>query len=246
MKPTRTLAVAGLLALHLAACAGQAPLPQPRSVIVYSGERLQTDGERMRDVERWLQPQLEIIENDPSFLIDLQPAPRPSYPWDTLELESDTLATLEIERPAMDARTPHLIYAHLHLMAVRGELHEWLPDLDEDDEIGAFEMEERILKRVSDVWLLGRSVFDTHPYGPMDELLYATERGKLREFVLATQGDRFPEARARHDEEHPGWQAELQAFFQRTFEREGPGYLPAEQADEGPTGEPGRRGLRPG
>jgi hypothetical protein len=234
MKPTPTLAACVVLALLLlAACAAQAPLPQPRSVIVYSGERLQTDGERMREVEQWLQPQLEVIETDPSLVIRWENLDRPAYPWDTLEIEGDTV-TIGIERAAVDARTPHMIYAHLRMVAERGELHDWLPDLDEGEEVPAFELEERILQRVSDVWLLGRAVFDTHAYGPLDELLYANERGRLRDFILATQGDRFAEARDRHAEENPGWEAELQAFFRRTFERDGPGYLPADRAGEEP------------
>lgn len=235
MNTSGPLLIAGFLGLAgLAACAGEPSLPAPRSVIVYSGERLQTDGERMREVQEWLDPQMEEIDQDPSFLIRVQEVEGAAYPWDTLELHGDT-ATIMRERSAPDARTPLLIYAHLHLTAERGELDEWLPGLEEGETLEGFEQEKRILQQVSDVWLLGRSVFDTPAYGPLDELLYANERGLLDEFIFATQGDRFPDERERFTEENPGWEEELQAFFRTTFEREGPGYLAADQAGRADT-----------
>ncbi len=224
-----TLPAASLLLglQFLAACSTQGPLPTPRTVVVHSGERLQPDGERMREVETWLHPQLEEIERNPDFLIRVETVEPPTYPWQTLAITGDTV-TIGIGRAAGDANTPILIYAHLRLMAEWGEFHEWVPDVEEGDELSEYEREELILRRVSDVWLLGRSVFDTHPYGPLDELLYATERGLLREFILATQPERFSTERAAYTAENPDWEESLRAFFERTFEREGPGFLRVE------------------
>jgi len=222
-----TAGAAGLLLL-LTACAGAAPTLQPRTVIVFSGERIQTDGERMQEVERWLRPALEDIDQNPSFLIRVHRQEESSYLWDSTELVADT-AIVHIQRAAADAETPHLIYAHLLLMAERGELGEWLPAAQERT-LEGLEREREILKRVSDIWLLGRSVFDTQAYGPLDELLYANERGFLTEFILGTQTDRFEEERERYTAENPDWEDELRGFFQRTFERDGPGYLRANTA----------------
>lgn len=229
----RVMTAAGLLALQaLAACGGPPPLPQTRTVVVFTGERIQTDGERMQEVERWLRPQLEDIDQNPSFLIRVEREPDPAYLWDALEVEGDT-ATITIERAAVDVDTPHLIYAHLHLMAARGELARWVPSLDEDEEQPeGLEMERHILQYVADIWLLGRSVFDTHAYGPLDEVLYANERGLLVPYILATQGDRFADERERFTEEDPEWEERLEEFFRRTFERDGPGYLPGEGGRE--------------
>lgn len=246
MKMSGRLVVGGLLGLLvLGACAaGEPPVPQTRTVIVYTGERIQVEGERMRDVQSWLRPQLDNIDRDPSFLIRVNRQTDAAYPWATTELVSDTAITA-IQRAAVDVEPPFLIYAHLRLMAERSEVAEWLPAAEEDEALAGLDLEQAILERVSDVWLLGRSVFDTQAHGPLDELLYANERGLLREFVLATQPLRFQEERERFTEENPDWEEELQAFFQRTFERDGPGYLIERAADpEEPGDDPPSSGVR--
>ncbi len=218
-----------LLGLLTAGCGGTSTVPQPRSVIVFSGERIQPDPDRMAQADSHLRTQLEDIEANPSFLIRLERQDDAVYPWDTLEMEGDT-ATIFLERAAVDAQTPYLVYAHLHLMDQRGELLEWLPF--RDDPVEGLDAEEAILEWVAEVWLLGRSVFDTQAHGPLDELTYANERGFLRPFILATQAERFSDERAAFTEENPDWEEELTDFFQRTFERDGPGYRPsAEGAD---------------
>jgi hypothetical protein len=114
-----------LLGLLTAGCGGTSTVPQPRSVIVFSGERIQPDPDRMAQADSHLRTQLEDIEANPSFLIRLerQDGCRLSlgYPGDG----GDT-ATIFLERAAVDAQTPYLVYAHLHLMDQRGELLEWL------------------------------------------------------------------------------------------------------------------------
>ncbi len=242
----KLLLVGGILGLMvLAACgAGEPPVPQTRTVIVYTGERIQVDGERMRDVQGWLQPHLDHIERDPGFLIRVNRQSEAAYPWTTTELVGDTAITA-YQRAAVDSEPPFVIYAHLRLEAERNQVADWLPAAEEDPTLAGLDLEEAILERVSDVWLLGRSVFDTQAHGPLDELLYANERGLLREFILATQPDRFEDERERFSQEHPDWEETLQEFFQRTFDRDGPGYLPDRDADteEGPDDDPPPAGL---
>jgi len=237
----RLLLVGGILGLMvLAACgAGEPAVPQTRTVIVYTGERIQVDGERMLGVQQWLRRQLEHIDRDPSFLIRINRQSDPAYPWTTTELVGDTAVTA-FERAAVEAEPPFLIYAHLRLIAERSELAEWLPAAEEDPTLAGLDLEAAILERVSDVWLLGRSVFDTQAHGPLDELLYANERGFLREFILATQPDRFEDELEAFTRENPDWEENLQDFFQRTFERDGPGYLldPDAATEEEPDDDP--------
>lgn len=225
MKVTlKGLVMCGVLfGLLMAGCGTTTSAPQPRSIIVFSGERISPDAERMREADSYLRSQLEDIEANPSFLIRLERQSDAAYPWDTLEMEGDT-ASISLQRAAVDAETPYLVYAHLHLMDQRGELLEWLPFRDEPVE--GLDAEEAILEWVAEVWLLGRSVFDTQAYGPLDEVTYANERGFLRSFILATQPERFADERDAYTEENPDWEEELTAFFQLTFERDGPGYLP--------------------
>jgi hypothetical protein len=215
----------------LAACAGTPPLPQTRSVITMTGERVQADPEAMVEVDRWLRPQLFEIERNPDMVRLLQ-EDRPLYPWQTLEILDET-AQLTVQRGQGDAETPFQLYAHFRLMAETGGLAPWLPEAvpgaGEDGVEGpvaeGFELERMILRRISDVWLLGRAVFDTTPYGPLDELLYATEAGFLDEFILTTQRDRFEAEAVAHFEANPERAEAFRAWFIRVFERPGPGFM---------------------
>jgi hypothetical protein len=230
---------AGLLFVTLlAACGGPPPLPQPRTVIVYTGERLNADPERMAEVDGWLRDQQHEIERDPSFLIRLLREEDAVYPWQTLELVGDT-AIISTQRTAADTETPFMSYAHLRLMAERDELERWLPDAAE---ARGLELEHAILERTADIWFLGRAVYNTQAYGPLDELLYAREGGFLNELILTTQVDRFEEERTRYFAERPEREEEFREWFQRTFERDGPGFVDrADDSEREPArGAPGR------
>ncbi|MSR22124.1 MAG: hypothetical protein EXR92_01055 [Gemmatimonadetes bacterium] len=210
-----------LLAAGLGACSSELPPPQTRSVIIYSGQRITADPERMGEVDAWLRPALEDIDVNPSFLIRMIQEDTTRYPWDALELVADT-AEVKIARTALDAETPYMIYAYLRLRQERGTLEELVP---EAVDLAGFALEKAIVNRVADVWLLGRSAFDTQPFGPVDEILYAREFGYLEDLLLATQAARFPEAVEEYRERNPGKEVEFRDWFLRTFERDGPGYL---------------------
>ncbi len=218
--------IPGILALLLlvSACGTSQVTPQPRSVVILSGERIPPDRSRMGEVERWLRPQLEEVERNPTFLIDLSRQDTPIYPWDSLEIQGDT-ARIRLQDTAVDSEAPYTIYAHLRLMQVRGteELVKWLPEaeaLTTD-----YEVERAILSRISDLWLFGRSVFDTQAHEPLEELLYSNENGFLDAFLVTTQGARFPEEAERWRAENPDREAEFRAWFRQAFERDGPGFI---------------------
>jgi hypothetical protein len=215
------LAVVG--APLLAACGRGAPLPTPRSVIVYTGARVQADAERMEEVDQWLRRQTDHIDRSRGFTIRVLRRETAAYPWDDLEISGDT-ARVFVQHLARDAETPYMLYAHFHLMSRQGRLQDWLPEAPDAE---GFELERAVLKRIADVWLYGRSVFDTQPFGPLDELLYASEHGFLDEFILATQTDRFEDRKVAYYEENPERQEAFRRWFLDTFEREGPGYVEA-------------------
>jgi hypothetical protein len=208
-----------VLAVLAASCGpAQLPTPDPRPILVYSGERIAADAERMGEIETWLVPELERIDLDPDFLIRIEEQRQAWYPWDTLEIIADT-AEVSLASAAPDAQSPYLIYGYLKLMESWGELPEILPEAAGQD---AYGVERAIVSRVSDVWLLGRSVYDTHPFGPLDELVFSKEAGYLEDFILATQSDRFAEEEAAYRAANPGREAEYSAWFRATFAADGP------------------------
>lgn len=162
--------------------------------------------------------QLNITE-DPSFwVIDLL-ATEEVYPWEGLRMSNDTV-WVRVDPRASDARLVYQIYGHLHLMAKMGRQEEWLP---EAPDATGYALERAILSRVADAWLLGRTVFDTAPYGPLDELMYANEAGFLDAFIFTARPDEFAGARARWARENPGEAERYREWFLRTFNREPPG-----------------------
>jgi hypothetical protein len=212
------------------ACSGQLPMPEPSSIVIYSGERIQPDRERMAEVELWLTPTLDRINVDPSFLIRLTPASEITYPWDTLEIVADT-ANLELAGRAADGETPYLVYGFLRLMDDWGELEEALPEAAGESGYG---IERAIVQRVADIWLLGRSVYDTQPFGPLDELVYSQAAGYLDDFLFATQGDRFAQEAEEYRDTFPGREQEFRAWFERTFGVSGPQFLRPPETDDSP------------
>ena len=217
------------LSLLLVGCASQVPVLMPRSIVVYSGERIQPETARMEEVEAWLTPELDRINLDPAFLIRLSAVQEEVYPWDGLEIVADT-ADLVLTDTAADAETPFLVYGYLRLMDARGALVEAYPGTEG---LTGYVLERAILERVAEVWLLGRSVFDTQPYAPLDELVYASEFGYLDDFIFATQPDRFPGEEDAHRTENPGREEEFRRWFRNTFGSDGPRFIraPDEQSE---------------
>jgi len=233
--PQRASALWLLLILSVAACSNRLQTPEPRSIIVYSGERIQANGARMGQIEQWLTPELDRINLDPAFLIRIAAVQEGGYPWDTLEIVADTV-DLTLLAAAADVEAAYLVYGYLRLMDEWGTLEEVLPEAEGQSGYGA---ERAILKRVAEVWLLGRSVFDTQPFGPLDELVYSNESGYLDEFIFATQGDRFSDAAVAYRAANPGREGEFRSWFRRTFQSEGPQYIRRSEEDpasDGPDG----------
>jgi hypothetical protein len=213
-----TLLVA--VGLLVGGCAATMPsVPEPRTIVIYSGARIRADHERMKEINQWVTEEQDNIVQDPSFLVDLQISDGPVYPWEGMEIEGDTV------RPQVDPRAPDTrlvleIYGHLHLMVLMGRQAEWLP---EAPEATGYALERAILSRTADAWLLGRSTFDTAPYGPLDELVYAKEAGFLDAFIFTARPEEFAAERARWARENPGETDRYRNWFLETFNREPPG-----------------------
>lgn len=213
----------GAVAL-LAACAAAAPeIPDPRPIIIYSGARIRVEKERMREINEWVTREQTNIQEDPGFWVITGLAAEEVYPWDGLEFAGADSVRVRLDPRASDASLVFEIYGHLHLMARMGRQEEWLP---EAPTATGYDLERAILSRVSDAWLLGRTTFDTQPYAPLDELIYAKENGFLDAFIFTARPDEFGEARARWARENPAQSDEYRDWFVKTFNREPPGLRP--------------------
>ena len=229
---SRPGSVAGIAAaasiLLLTACGGPPDVPAPRPLIVHSGARLTPTHDRLREIDRWIRPQLQDIREDPSFLIRTIPRDTTVYPWSDVEIVEDTV-NIAMRRGLPEARIPYLIYAHLQIMDRRGELEEWLP---EAADAAGFDLELAILRRTADAWLYGRSAWDAPPYEALDEITYARENDYLEPLIFVSRPDQFAEARRSWVAENPGGIEEYRRWFVETFGREPPG-LREEAADGG-------------
>ncbi|MDX1566192.1 MAG: hypothetical protein R3223_00230 [Longimicrobiales bacterium] len=219
------MGLAALLLATLAACGGPPAVPPPRPLVLYSGVRLTPTQERLNEIDEWIRPQLENIQEDPSFLIRTVPRDSTMYPWEGLEIVADT-ADIALGRGASEAQVPYMIYAHLHLMEERGELEQWLPESAEET---GYELERAIMSRTSDAWLYGRSAWDAPPYEALDEIVYSTEYGYLDAFLFTARPDAFTDARRAWLAENPGGIEEYRRWFVETFNREPPGLRDEEE-----------------
>ncbi len=219
--PNVRRALVAIAVLATPACGtAQFELPEPRRLVILSGERLAPTKERMEEVDAWLREQMDSITLDPSFMIYTNGQEGPVYPWERLEVNErgDTANVSAQARPGISG--PYTIYAHLHLMAAQSRLDRWLPEA-----VGAgdFELEKAILARVSDSWLYQRSIFDAPPNGILDELMYSNENGYLDAFILTARPNAFVEARRDWLAADPDAQEAYVAWFRRAFERDPPG-----------------------
>lgn len=158
-------------------------------------------------------------DQDPLIHVSVVPGPSDVYPWETLVIQGDT-ARVQVPRGYPDIRTAYAVYAYLHLMDKQQRLERWLPG-----SVGAtgFELERAIVKRMADVWLMGRASFYLDPHRPMDELLNASEAGYLDAFLLTARAEEFADARRDWERENPGGLEAYRAWFTTSFGREPPG-----------------------
>jgi hypothetical protein len=206
--------------LLLIGCAtGSGSVPTPRPIIISSGARLRVEPERMNEVNAWVTEEQTTLQPDPTFWVISEPANDEVYPWEGLRISSDTV-WVNTPRSSQDPQLVFQIYAHQHLMATLGRQQEWLPEAP--DAVG-YELERAILNRAADAWILGRAVYNTLPYGPLDELAYAKEEGHLDAFIFTARPSEFATARTEWARANPGAMERYREWFLETFNREPPG-----------------------
>lgn len=210
-----------LTAAALIGCGGgEVELPSPRPLVTHQGVRLDADPDELQEIHAWAKEAVEAVEEDPSFLLSHSTMPVPAYPWETLAFEVGDTVRIAWEQSAPDAQTSYWIYAFLHQMERMGRMGEWFP---EAVGLEGFELERFIVARTAESWLLGRAVFDAHPYKLLDELSFAQEAGMLDAFILAARPDEFAEARERFEAEDPDGFERFRSWYRETFEGEPPG-----------------------
>lgn len=232
----RTVLLTGVVASASLACgSGEVQLPEPRGLVIYTGERLAPPRDRMEVVDDWIREQWDSIQADPSFMIYTEGVEGPVYPWESLEVnEAGDTARISVQGRSAGSQL-YTIYAHYHLMAIQERLDKWLPEgLDaQGGELDDFGLEKAILSRVADVWLYQRSILDAPPYGLLDELTYAKENGYLDEFILTARPDAFVEARREYFADNPDRASKYLDWFRSAFERDPPGLRGSSQQGRG-------------
>ena len=212
-------ALAAALTMVLAACAASSALPTSRGLITLSGARIPPDPARMDSIDIWVRPELQNIEEDPTFLIVTGFSEVPVLPWEDFVIEGDT-ARLSLDGTIAESRAVYLVYAHLHLMHRMDRLEEWLPDA-----VGleGYELERAIVARTADVWFYGRSLYGWPPYLPLDELLFSNENGYLDAYLLTARAEEFAMERDAWLDQSAGAQEEYRTWFRSAFETNPPG-----------------------
>jgi hypothetical protein len=208
-----------VLTVSTGCATGTPEVPIPRPIIIHSGARLRVEQGRVEEIHEWVMREESNIVEDPTFMVESRPTPDEVYVWERLEIEGDTVRT-PVYGGAADAMLVHQIYAHLHLMVAMGRQEEWLPETPAAVE---YDLERAILSRAADAWLLGRTAFDTAPYGPLDELVYAKEAGYLDAFIFTARPEEFATARTKWARGNPGEHEDYRDWFLDTFNREPPG-----------------------
>jgi hypothetical protein len=173
----------------------------------------------MTEVNEWVTREQQNIVEDPSFLVITSPVVAEPFPWEGMVIGKDSV-TVRTPLGVSDVSLVYQIYGHLHLMVTMGRQEEWLPEAP--DAVG-YDLERAILARVADAWILGRTVFGTVPYGPLDELAYAKDAGFLDAFIFTARPGEFAASRAAWVRENPGETDRYRDWFIDTFNREPPG-----------------------
>jgi len=173
----------------------------------------------MKEVNEWVAREDVNIEEDPSFMVITSPVVSEPFPWEGMVLGTDSV-TVQLSLGARDAELVYQIYGHLHLMVQMGRQEEWLP---EAPAAVGYELERAIVERAADAWILGRTVFDTAPFGPLDELAYSLDAGFLDAFIFTARPGEFAASRAEWARANPGETERYRDWFVQTFNREPPG-----------------------
>jgi hypothetical protein len=171
----------------------------------------------MAEVEAWLLPQLDSIQLDPGFLVEVVPVDDPTYPWHKVEVVGEDTVRVSLDRAARGALPPVEIYAHYHLMRSQGRLDKWFP---EAEELTGYAQERAFLERTVDAWLYARSVWDASPYDPLEDLIYAKEAGLFDAIVLTLRAEEYPAEYEAWIAREPGGPERLRRWYRDTFDRE--------------------------
>lgn len=208
--------VLSLALLVLSACASSVSLaPDPRPVVNRQGARLMLDDVRAQEAYRWVEDQINEIQQNPSFWVITAPSTSDLFPWETLDVTpTGDSATVQFPRTVPDVQSVYQIYAHLEIVRVRGTIEEWLPGADT---LAGWDLEVAKVARMTEAWLLGRASYSFTPYELLDQLTYAEEAGMLEPLLLSLRGYEFPEDRDAWLEANPQGEADFREWYRATL-----------------------------
>ena len=218
-KSLARLGVLGALVVLGGCAVTVAELPPPRPIVIHSGARIRADHAEMTVVNEWVTREQLNIEEDPSFMVVTTPRLDEGFPWDGLDFGQDSVM-LQLPLGGRDGSLVYQLYGHMHLMVRMGRQEEWLPEAP--GAVG-YELERAIVKRISDAWILGRTVFDTQPFAPLDEMAFSSNAGFVDAFIFTARPNDFATSRAEWARANPGEIERYREWFVESFNREPPG-----------------------
>ncbi|MFQ5745877.1 MAG: hypothetical protein ACE5HF_01500 [Gemmatimonadota bacterium] len=149
------------------------------------------------------------LEEDPRVLYRLdvgaavpEKTPESAFPWNRLQVNSDSVATVITPGNLREADRAYYNYAVMRMRVVRGED----PDVSCDSLVA---LEERVVSSFTDGWIVARTLFGSVPFAPLDELAFARKAGHLRGLIAARRDRQLGACADRWAEDHAD---EVEAF----------------------------------
>lgn len=199
-----------------------------------SGAELVVPIETVREMLDSTRALYKDLEEDPRVLyrIDVGPSvpektPDGAFPWNRVEVNSDSVATILTPGNLREADRAYFNYAVMRMRVVRGED----PDVSCDS---LMDFEERVVSSFTDGWIVARSLFGSVPFAPLDEFAFARDAGHLRGLIAARKDRQLGACADRWSEEHAEAVEAFRAWRREEFLAAPVADLPADERSASP------------
>ncbi len=146
--------------------------------------------------------------------------PTDAYPWNAVEVENDSIATIQTPNNLREADRAYYNYAVLRMAQVRaGD-----PDASCDALMAA---EAQVVSSFVDGWIVARMLYGGPAFEPLDRLVFVRDAGKLSAFIALNDDPSLGVCAGEWAEEHPEQLAAYRAWFDDVYRAAGTEVSPA-------------------